>query len=382
MTGLVNVRGIIIGLTVLTAAAAMASVPVDSFDAQTGFTLANGVEQAVAETKDGREALHMQVRCEGEGVVYIGRRFEELQDWTGYCRLSFDLFAQTTGEESHIQVQIFDLNNNQVSMRRSLKPHHLGNWREIDWNFGEAEPNDRPVDFSRIKLILISAWQDHYGHSAGDVVDYWISDMTRERCFGVSALGATPATTAPTLDGRLDDACWQTAPMTEQFYRRAESVPAGENTSLQACWDDRALYLGVTAYAEVLDPTLQRLNEFVARETEHDGRVYGDDAIEIFLAPGADRSAYYHFAVNSIATKYEARLDDSSWDGEWSAAAETYDGYWVAEVAIPWESVGFTPESGGAFWANVTRNNVAQGELSTWSPVSGGFHAPDEFGML
>ncbi|MFP3903264.1 MAG: sugar-binding protein, partial [Armatimonadota bacterium] len=375
-------RKLIVFLMAGLTAVAVASVPVDSFDANTGFTLAKQIEKAVPETKEGRQALHMHVPCEGEGVVYIGQRFEPLQDWTGYCRLHFNLFASTTGEASHIQVQIFDRQNNQVRLRRALKPHHLGKWREITWNFKNEEPEDKPVDFSNIKLLLISCWQDYYGHTQGDVVDYWIADMRRERCFGSAALGAAPIASAPTLDGSLDDGCWESAPMTEQFYRRGEGVPARENTSVQACWDDENLYLGVRASAEVLDPRLQRLNEFRAAETEHDGRVYGDDAIEVFLGPAEDRTAYYHFAVNALATKYEGAQTDKSWDGEWSAASETYDGYWVTEIAIPWESVGFGPDPGGMMWANVCRNNMAQDELSTWSPVSGGFHAPDEFGSF
>ena len=57
---------------------------------------------------------------------------------------------------------------------------------------------------------------------------------------------AARATTAPVIDGRLDDAIWQSAEAVSGFLQRdpVEGEPASEETVVRIAYDDHALYVG------------------------------------------------------------------------------------------------------------------------------------------
>ncbi len=366
---------------VLTCCAASAGVTVLSPENIAGFTVDRPIEPLAVEEKDGRTGLHLRLPCTGAGVAAIRYTFPELEDWSGYETLEFYLLTQTTGDASHIQVQLFDAANNQVMMRRDLPARWLGRWEPIKWDFRAAKPDRAPLDFSRIKMIFFSAWQDHYGHQAGQVTDYWIGPVKRERAWEPTTLAVAPAEVPPSIDGSLDEPCWQTTPFVEQFYgRKGESLPK-ETSELGLLWDAEHLYVGVRCFAEVLNPELQRQSEFAATVTEHDGKVFRDDCLELFLGAADDPAGYMQFASNALGARYEGKGMAAGWDGPWQAAGSTSDeGFWTLEVAIPWTTLGMEPAAGMTLLGNIYRHNKAQAEYSMWSPVTLGFHAPDEFG--
>ncbi len=362
---------------------ASADVTVVRMDDVSGFRVDAPIEPLTIEDKEERSALHMRLPCSGKGVTAIRYSFAELQDWRGYDTLSWQMLASTTGTKSHIQVQLFDANNNEVMMRGDLQPWHLGKWRPMSWNFAQAKPKKAPLDLSRIKMVFFSAWQDFYGHEDGHVVDYWFGPVTRARSYEPTTLAVAPTTTPPVIDGQMDDACWSTTPVAQQFFlRKGEGLPR-ETSEVRLLWDEANLYLAVQCFAEVLDPVLQRADEFVAKVTEHDGPVFRDDCMEIFLGPADEPAEYRQLVTNAVGGRYEGKGTDGTWDAPWKAMGSTSEeGYWVAEVAVPWASLGMTPVAGQELVANFNRTNKAQGEVSMWSPVTFAFHAPDEFGRL
>lgn len=372
-------------LIALTAACgfAVAGVAVVTPGDIAGFTVDAPIEPLAAVRKDGRDVLQMRLPCRGKGVAAIRYTFSELQDWSDYETLEFDLFAQTTGENSHIQVQLFDAANNQVMMRQDLPPSWLGRWREIRWSFRAAKPDKAPLDFSRIKMIFFSAWQDHYGHQEGHVVDYLIGAVARQRAWEPTTLAVAPTPVAPVIDGTLDEACWKTTPVVEQFYgRKGMSLPK-ETSELGLLWDAEQLYVGIRCFAEVLDPVQQRQSDFLANVTEHGSRVFRDDCVELFLAAADDPAGYMQFASNALGARYEGKGTDGEWEAPWQAAGSTSEeGFWTLEIAIPWSSLGIEPLPGMTLLGNVYRSNKAQAEDSMWSPVLHGYHAPDEFGRF
>ena len=346
-----------------------------------GCTVDRNVAPLVAETKEGRRALHMRLACVDKGVRAIRYRFDQPQDWTGYDRIHFALYATTTGEASHIQLQLLDNHNRMVVMRRDLRGSHLNRWIDVSFDFREARSTKGLVDFSKVSMLLVSAWQDHYGNSPGTQVHYWLGPIMRERAWTPCILGAAPTRTPPVLDGSLDDACWNHAPVAEQFYRHKGGGAAQEDSDMRLLWDSRNVYLGIRCHAAVLDPTQQRLHEFVAKETGHDAKVFRDDSVEIFLGRQDGRD-YRQFATNALGTRYEGLAMDPTWDGPWQTACAMHDGFWTVEAAIPWSSLGLQPTVGMMIAANVCRNNKAGKEASMWSPVTRAFHAPDEFGRV
>ena len=186
----------------------------------------------------------------------------------------------------------------------------------------------------------------------------------------------TAAEQAPTLDGKLDEAAWSTAPVLTLDRTLEGSSAAAQPTEVRLCRHGNVLYLGVRA----IEPMMERLK---TGAQGHDGDIWNDDSVEIFIGTGG---SYWHFGVNAAGATYDGRAKDHSWDaGEAFTAAATLGGSdWTLEIAIPLASMaeGTVPV---AWILNINRNRQTSGNLqeSSWSPVGGGnSHQPDRFGQM
>jgi hypothetical protein len=186
------------------------------------------------------------------------------------------------------------------------------------------------------------------------------------------------AAAPPVIDGKLDDACWKTAPATGQFWKLKSVANEVQPTSFQVCYDEKAVYIGVTC-AEA-NPRAIAANVKI----EDDSTVMGDDAIELFLRPDLQGRDYYQFSANSLGTRYDGRGFDAGWNGEWQAAGNTGDKGWTLECAISFKSFGRFAVPGAVWGLQVCRDRQAgeDTEWSAWAPSPGGFHQPDKFGNL
>ncbi len=191
-------------------------------------------------------------------------------------------------------------------------------------------------------------------------------------------LTAYRAARAPVIDGRLDEACWQGALSAGPFRLATGEALAEAPTVARLCWDDDHLYVGIEATEPLLDPVLNMLHLVKADATGRGAAVFRDDSVELFLQPPG--GAYLHFAANSGDGTYEGRGTDASWDGAWQCRAYRGKAAYTVEMAIPFAELGGRPE--GAWRWNVTRHRSQAKEYSTWSGLQGGFHQPEQFGVL
>lgn len=193
------------------------------------------------------------------------------------------------------------------------------------------------------------------------------------------------AATPPTLDGKLDDGCWQATRQTAPFVKLTLGTPAEVQSVAYMAYDSEKLYIGV----HCSEPEMARIK---AEVTERDGPVYGDDCIEIFLIPPdstilADRNErdrYFHLVVNPLGTRYdETGLQaPTSYDGDWQAAASKGPDYWELEVAVPFDQLGTGIADGAVWTGNVSRARWLKREYSTWSPIKRTFHDTANFGRI
>ncbi|MCJ7822761.1 MAG: hypothetical protein MUQ26_06785, partial [Armatimonadetes bacterium] len=51
------------------------------------------------------------------------------------------------------------------------------------------------------------------------------------------------------------------------------------------------------------------------RALKHDGNVWEDDSVEIFIDPAGDRKSYVQLIVNAAGVTYEGREKDGTWNG-------------------------------------------------------------------
>jgi len=220
---------------------------------------------------------------------------------------------------------------------------------------------------------------------ASDVVLRSYFESLKERL--ASGQGATPRLTAvqcaqaPSIDGRLDEPAWATAPGATPFYLiEGKPRPAEQQTDVRVLFDDKALYLGVTCRES-------RMEALKAEMTRHDDMVWEDDCVEVFIDPQRGRKDYYHFIANAAGVRFDEKVvdgrKDAEWNGEWTVATQREEDRWTAEIAIPLTTLGVDRPSGTErFGFNVTREEVPSQEVSAWALTFGSFHQPGMFGDL
>ena len=179
----------------------------------------------------------------------------------------------------------------------------------------------------------------------------------------------------PQLDGRLDDPAWQGAVPATGFVRANSTELARGQTLARICHDDRTPYVSLECLER--DPAKVR-----ADETAHDGRVWSDDSVEVFLDADRDRATYHHFIVNSIGTRYEEIGHGPNWNGQWTAACSITDRGWTAEMAFPFAGLSVHPGVGDVWGLLLTRNSKTWGESSAVWQTGAHFHRPGLFTAL
>ena len=209
---------------------------------------------------------------------------------------------------------------------------------------------------------------------------------------------APRAASAPTIDGRLDDAIWQTAPSTEPFVRTMNGEPGEPETTAKIAWDDDALYVAFDVADDYLHCDLEG----------HDPHLWEQDTVEIMADPDGDGRNYFELQLSPTDQVFDTRYDSRrvpqpfghvSWDSNLRGAC-TVDGTvnddeadrgYVAEMAIPWEAFAHgptpaEPPSAGDEWrlALYVLDFRPNGQRGVgWSPpLVGDFHVPDRFGRI
>lgn len=146
---------------------------------------------------------------------------------------------------------------------------------------------------------------------------------------------------APKIDGVLDDAVWQNAPIADGFVERqpnnGKPIPDSLRTEVKVIYDDRGIYFGATMFDPEPDKILKEL-------TERDG-IGNDDFFFILLNGYNDRQQSLQFIVTAAGVQYDAKMtngnEDASWNGVWYSNVKINSDSWVAEIFIPYSEIRF-----------------------------------------
>ncbi len=175
---------------------------------------------------------------------------------------------------------------------------------------------------------------------------------------------------APTIDGDLTDAGWAHATVIEDFVQ-IEPVPGNapsERTVVRIMYDEENFYLSVYAFDSSPE-------EIVIRSMARDGPLYTGDVVGFWLDPGPTRRNAYYFQVgpsggrnDSLTLNNNAELEE--WDPIWAASAMRVPDGWVAEVAIPFQSLSFDEASDWGFeFSRQIRRKNEEVKWSTRNPA-------------
>jgi hypothetical protein len=195
------------------------------------------------------------------------------------------------------------------------------------------------------------------------------------------SIAAVRTDTVPIIDGKIDESCWSLANIATDFTDYKTESLAVEQTFVRVLYDDDNLYIAF----ECLEPEPDRI---VAFERKYDQSLHDEDGVEVRFDTFGDRRSAYIFAVNTLGTRYDARVglfdyrDDDTWGCDWSAACSVEEDRWIAEIAIPIGNILFEQKDSTAWGVNFRRRERGMQESSYWCYRNSQARSPREFGLL
>ena len=176
---------------------------------------------------------------------------------------------------------------------------------------------------------------------------------------------------APVIDGRLDDAVWQSAATFKNFYQTSpgDNTAPSRPTEVMMGYDSKTLYIAFHCFD---DP--DKVSASIAKRDDVLNGV--EDSIRVLLDTFNDQRKAYVLAFNPLGVQMDGiRTEGVNVDFSVDIVMEskgtvTNDGY-VVEVAIPFKSLRY--EAGkGKFWGIQIFRIIQRlnGEQDSWMPIS------------
>jgi len=199
----------------------------------------------------------------------------------------------------------------------------------------------------------------------------------------------TKVTTAPKIDGELNDPVWAEAPVLNNFVQNFPyfGQPASQKTDVKIIYDNSAIYIGAYLYD---DPKLMR-----KQVTARDGEAQTDvDYFSVFFDTYNDHQNGYEFLVTTANVQTDARLSpnsgspfggygDKTWDAVWESKISMKPDGWVVEMKIPYSALRFAKKDIQDWGIQLQRFFRRNNETSFWNPVDpkeNGF--VNQFGLM
>ena len=168
-----------------------------------------------------------------------------------------------------------------------------------------------------------------------------------------------------TIDGRDNEAAWQSAPPITQFqeWRPNEGKPARFKTEAKIIYDAANLYVFIRAFdphPDSIKKLLERRDSFTA-----------SDMFWLFIDSYHDKRTGYEFGVNAAGVKIDAAIyddgnEDFAWDAVWDVATRIDSLGWTAEFRIPLSQMRYSRDRAHTFGIIIDRDVYRYNERYSW----------------
>lgn len=179
------------------------------------------------------------------------------------------------------------------------------------------------------------------------------------------------------LDGEMTEKAWAEAELADHFkqYFPFDTAFASAPSEVRITYDDHFIYV----FAKMIN---QGPRKYVTPSLRRDFRGEANDGISIVFDPFKDRTNGFVFGVNPFGVQREGLIANGggnggndfslNWDNKWYSHTKTFDGYWTAEMAIPFKTLRYK-EGLSSWFINFYRIDSHYAERSTWSPIPRNF---------
>ena len=171
---------------------------------------------------------------------------------------------------------------------------------------------------------------------------------------------------APVIDGRLDDAIWKLAPVSDQFTQQDpdDGAPPTERTEVRVVYDDEALFFAINC----LDSQPDSIWSPITRRDN----LTSSDRIIINIDGRHDHKTGVVFGTGPSGVRWDGVTHgdgrtDSSWDGVWETAGHIHEEGWSTELRIPFHVLRFSPKDEHVWGVQVARRIHRNQENQRWA---------------
>ncbi len=171
------------------------------------------------------------------------------------------------------------------------------------------------------------------------------------------------------IDGNLNDAAWNEAPLAGDFvewrpnYGKKESFE--NRTEIRILYNNDAIYISGFCHEGVTDSIS---TELVGRD-----QVGVNDFVGVMFDTYNDKINGFGYYITPLGEQYDAKYssngEDGSWNSVFQSAAKLVSGGWVFEMSIPYSAIRFSKNKEQTWGLNITRRRRKSNQQFMWSPV-------------
>lgn len=176
---------------------------------------------------------------------------------------------------------------------------------------------------------------------------------------------------APVIDGRMDDSCWNLVDWGGDFVQIQpyENKPPSQQTSFKILYDDNNLYVFIRAF----DTEPDKISRRISRRDYFDG-----DMVEINIDSYYDQQTAFSFTAMASGAKGDEAVTqdgnnwDDSWNPVWFLKTSIDDKGWCAEMKIPFSQLRFGKKNEHIWGIQFMRHIFRLEERSNWQYIPKG----------
>ena len=182
------------------------------------------------------------------------------------------------------------------------------------------------------------------------------------------------------IDGKLDEADWQTATPLTNFKQNypSDTSQAEMQTIARVTFDDQFIYVSGVCYQP---------NKYTVQSLRRDYPNSSSDNFFVTLDPFRDKLNGFYFAVTPYGIQKEALIftgpggvdNNIDWDNKWYCNATREKDKFIIEMAIPFKTLRYKLNTNRANEWNINfgRTNYNYNEKSSWGPIPKNFRLID-----
>jgi hypothetical protein len=199
---------------------------------------------------------------------------------------------------------------------------------------------------------------------------------------------------APVIDGRVNEAVWQTVQPFTNFIQQdpIEGAPASEKTEVRIIVGKGNVYVSVIAFDS--DPS-----KIIVSQSRRDASLNETDSVVMVFDTFNDRQNAFVFGTNPLGIEYDGQVAregqtsgvslgggtaagtqrggisafNPNWDGVWTVKSQITERGWEAEMAIPLKTLRYQTGTDQTWGFNLVRNIRHKNEQVYLAAIPRGF---------